>query len=165
MQTTVRPISKVAALLMLACPWMASSAAVAEEDWSAACAQTVVDYAYYRDRPDADGVAELFAEHGEFIIAADKFVGREAIRERIKAAQGGPVFRHLMSTSKIFALDENRAKGVSYATVYAGPAGTLPVVVSEFAALGEYHDEFVREGAECKFQRREFVSVMQPVTP
>lgn len=58
--------------------------------WWEACRQTVLDYAYYRDRPDADGVAALFTDDATFTLGADKFVGREAIRARIQAGVQGP---------------------------------------------------------------------------
>lgn len=132
----------------------------AHDDWLDDCRQTVLDYAYYRDRPDASGVANLFTEQGSFKIGSDVFQGREAISSRVAA--GGPVFRHMMSTIKIQAVSESKATGVSYAAVYSGVSDTLPVTVTSFLAIGEYHDEFTRQGNSCRISRREFVSVMLP---
>ena len=50
-----------------------------------------------------------------------------------------------MSTIRIFPVDQNTATGVSYVTVYSAPPGVN--VVEGFAAVGEYHDEFVRTDA------------------
>lgn len=150
------------------CLWACSLSAILlasqahSTPWWEACRQTVLDYAYYRDRPDADGVAALFTDDATFTLGADKFVGREAIRARIQAGVQGPVFRHMMSTIKIMPVNEREARGVSYAAVYSGAAGPLPVVVADFLALGEYHDEFVRQGKACKIRSREFVQVIVP---
>lgn len=136
--------------------------ATAHGDWLDDCRQVVLDYAYYRDRPDADSVANLFSIGGTFTIGPDTFSSREAIRNRIAAGADGPIFRHMMSTIHIEPLGENEATGISYATVYVAPAGDLPRQVGVFAALGEYHDTFVREGETCKIKAREFVRVLVP---
>jgi hypothetical protein len=134
--------------------------------WSDACEATVLDYAYYRDRPDAQAVANLFTEDAVLQVLGREYAGREAIHERIVAGTGGPVFRHMMSTIRIFPIDADLATGVSYVTVYSAPRGDGPVPVDSFAAVGEYHDEFVRAGADCKIKRRVFVPVfLPPATP
>ena len=136
--------------------------ATAHGDWFDDCRQVVLDYAYYRDRPDADGVANLFTKDGTFTIGPDTFSSREAIRNRITAAADGPIFRHMMSTIHIEPLSPDSATGISYASVYIAPPGDLPRQVSAYAAIGEYHDTFVREGETCKIKAREFVRVLVP---
>jgi hypothetical protein len=136
--------------------------ASAHGDWLDDCRQVVLDYAYYRDRPDADGVANLFTLDGTFTIGPDTFSSREAIRNRIALGTDGPLFRHMMSTIHIEPVSKDEASGISYATVYVAPPGDLPRQVSAFAALGEYHDSFVREGGTCKIKVREFVRVLVP---
>ena len=126
------------------------------------CRQTVIDYAYFRDRPDPDGVAGLFVEDGVFKLGAEVYNGRAAIHKRISAAADGPVFRHMMSTIKILPIDAQSARGVSYAAVYAAAGDELPHEVTDFLALGEYHDEFVLIDDRCQIKRREFIQVMVP---
>lgn len=136
--------------------------------WPGTCEAVVLDYAYYRDRPDAQAVANLFAEDAVLQVMGQEFTGRKAIRDRIVAGAGGPIFRHMMSTIRIFSVDAERATGVSYVTVYSGTredGGDGPVPVETFAAVGEYHDEFVRTGAGCKIKRRDFVPVFLPPAP
>ena len=145
-------------LVALAVPGVVS----AHPTWLDACEQAVLDYAYYRDRPDADNVAKLFTSDGTFKMAQDVFSGRDAIHQRIKDAEGGPVFRHMMSTIHIEQSGEDTARGVSYATVYLAPPGELPITITDFAALGEYHDEFVRQGEGCLIRNREFIQVFVP---
>ena len=69
-------------LVALAVPGVVS----AHPTWLDACEQAVLDYAYYRDRPDADNVAKLFTSDGTFKMAQDVFSGRDAIHQRIGAA-------------------------------------------------------------------------------
>ena len=137
--------------------------AMAHDEMTTACENLVLDYAYYRDRPDADGVAALFTEDATFTLSGDVWKGREAIRKRIAAGVGGPVFRHMMSTIRIERVDASTAKGVSYATVYSAPAGELPRPVKDFAALGEYHDVFKKAAdGRWRIAKREFIMVMVP---
>ena len=127
-----------------------------------ACTDLVLDYAYYRDRMDADPFAELFTEDAQLSVLGRDFVGREAIRERLVEGRGGPLFRHMMSTIRIFVESEARATGVSYITVYSSPPGDLPRPLGPPLGVGEYHDEFVRTASGWKIKRREFVPVFMP---
>lgn len=127
-----------------------------------ACTDLVLDYAYHRDRPDADGVAGIFAEDAVLSVLGQDFVGRDAIRARLQGAENGPVFRHMMSTVRIFVESDDRASGVSYVTVYSAPPGGLPRPLDAPLGVGEYHDKFVRTAAGWKIQRREFIPVFMP---
>ena len=86
-----------------------SSAAVQNISIEQACSKLVRDYAYYRDRPDPQAVAQLFTENAQMHLMGQVYQGRDAIRARTAAGIGGPVYRHLMSTIRIFPLDKNRA--------------------------------------------------------
>ena len=127
-----------------------------------ACTDLILDYAYYRDRPDADAFADLFAEDAELRVLGQEYVGREAIGDRLRNAAGGPVFRHMMSTIRVFVQDDSHARGVSYVTVYSAAGGTLPRPLTQPLGVGEYHDDFVRTDEGWKIQRREFVPVFLP---
>ena len=129
---------------------------------TAACTDLVLDYAYYRDRPDAAGFASVFTQDGELRVMGEAFIGRKALHDRLANAGHGPVYRHMMSTIRIFPKSPRKATGVSYVTVYSAPSGTLPAKVGDFAAVGEYRDEFVLTEAGWKIARREFVPVFLP---
>ena len=124
-----------------------------------ACTALVLDYAYYRDRPDAESFANVFARDAVLVVLDQEFVGRDAIAERLRNAASGPLFRHMMSTIRIFPADDNKASGVSYVTVYSAAAGDMPRALGQPLAVGEYHDQFVRTASGWKIQRREFVPV------
>lgn len=127
-----------------------------------ACTGLVLDYAYYRDRPDADGLAGIFAEDAVLNVLGQAFVGRDAIRARLQGAENGPLFRHMMSTIRIFVDSEDRARGVSYVTVYSASPGAMPRPLGAPLGVGEYHDAFVRTADGWKIQRRDFVPVFMP---
>ncbi len=137
----------------------------AHQDTIEACTQLVVDYAFYRDRPDAEGVAELFSEDATFTLLGTQFKGREAIKARVAAGVGGPVFRHLISTINIRPAEGGReARGVTYVTVYQGQSETLPQTLTKPMVIGEYHDRFVQTDAGWKISERVFVPVFLPTT-
>lgn len=120
-----------------------------------ACRQLVMDYAWYRDHPDAAAYAALFTKDAELSILGETFKGREAITQRLTASSGSTV--HLMSTVRITRLSEDSATGVSYVTVYTAPPGNGPHTVSGYAAIGEYHDDFSRTDAGWQIAKRVLV--------
>ena len=130
----------------------------------AACETLVMNYAYHRDRADAEAVGALFTKDATLTIGADSWKGRDRIIERVRQGIGGPVFRHLMSTIHIELVDARHARGVSYATVYSAPPGNLPRTQEKFLAIGEYHDNFVLTDAGWRIAQREFKIVMVPDT-
>lgn len=120
-----------------------------------ACRNLVMDYAWYRDHPDASAYAALFTEDAELTILGETFKGRDAIAQRLTASSGNTV--HLMSTIRITNVDSHTATGVSYVTVYTAPPGAGPHTVSGYAAIGEYHDEFRKTSAGWQIARRVLV--------
>lgn len=153
--------TSVARIFCVGVMWAGIPAAACADDTQAFlqdCRDVVMRYAFYRDRPDADAVANLFTADAQFTLGADVFVGREAIRARIAAGAGGPVFRHMMSTVFVEPTGAGRARGVSYVAVYAA-AGELPITNTNYLALGEYHDAFVATPQGCRIAQRDFVSV------
>ena len=134
--------------------------AFADSDAVRACTQLVTDYAFYRDRPDANGVANLFAEDATFTLMGTSFSGREAIRKRVEGGVGGPVFRHMMSTINIEVDGSgDSARGISYVTVYQGSPDPTPQPMTAPMAIGEYHDKFVKTATGWKIAERNFVPV------
>ncbi len=127
------------------------------------CRSLVLDYAYYRDRPNAGAVANLFTKDAQLTVLGQTYFGREAIRKRVQAGQGGPIFRHMMSTIRVFVESAQSATGVSYVTVYSHSPGDLPRPIDTPLAVGEYHDVFVRTQAGWKIKERTFVPVFMPI--
>jgi ketosteroid isomerase-like protein len=136
------------------------------QDIVVACTQLVTDYAFYRDRPNADAVASLFTADATFNLMGKQFVGREAIRARVAAGAGGAVFRHLVSTINIEVSNSGEsARGVTYVVVYRGSAADLPQELPERPTIGEYHDEFRLTQEGWKIAKRAFVPVFLSTQP
>jgi len=124
--------------------------------------ELVLDYAFYRDRLEADAVADLFSADAVLIVLGQTYTGRAAIHQRIadsRKLQQGPATRHLMSTQRFFQSAADRAHGISYVTVLGAPGRDLPMNIEGFLAVGEYHDQFVRTAQGWKIARREFIPV------
>lgn len=125
------------------------------DDAYTACERLVLDYAWYRDHPDADRYAALFTEDAELSILGETYRGRPSIRQRLQSASGRTV--HLMSGIRIDQDSATSARGTSYVTVYTTPAGDGPHDVKGFAAIGEYHDEFRKTAEGWQIARRTLV--------
>lgn len=135
---------------------LCQSQSLAEENVFWACSNLVTDYAYYRDQFNAEQFANLFTEDASLTVVNQTWNGRAEIRQRIEDLKTGSTIRHEMSTIRIVPVDDDHATGVSYATIYAAPAGVN--TVSGFALMGEYHDEFVRTNDGWKISKRELVT-------
>lgn len=135
-----------------------------EQQIVAACTDLVLDYALLRDQGDVDGYTGLFSETGSLTLRGQTITGVDAIRQRMREARNGPRTRHLMSTIRIKPVDESRATGISYATVYLAPepADSGPAYVDGFAAIGNYVDEFVRTPEGWRIQSRVFEEAFLP---
>lgn len=146
-----KTLSLVMAITLAAC-------APQDKSIEAACTELVLDYAYHRDRLDAEQIGELFTEDATMSLLGDVFDGRTAIMQRTLDGKSGPVTRHLMSTIRIFPESADSATGVSYVTIYLAPrrGSTNPLAVEGFAGIGEYHDEFARTPSGWKIASREF---------
>ena len=127
------------------------------EDVYRDCINLVTDYAYHRDRYDAQQFSALFTENAKLTVGNQTWEGREDIRKRIEGLDSSSPIRHLMSTIRIVPIDELHASGVSYATIYTSAAGSSST--EGFAIIGEYHDDFVRTEEGWKIQQR----VLHPV--
>lgn len=124
--------------------------------------ELVLDYAFYRDRLEAEAVADLFTIDAQLIVLGQVFNGQQAIHQRIADSRRtgqGPATRHLMSTMRFFKHTADQASGISYVTVLGAEGRQLPMQIEGFLAVGEYHDQFVRTPQGWKIARREFVPV------
>ena len=127
-----------------------------------ACEILVLDYANHRDQSLGERLAQLFTEDAELLVNGQTFVGREALRNRFKAP-ATQTFRHMMSNVQITVTGETQATGVSYALIFAGAIEPqnpgAPIVVSDFLAMGEYHDTFELTDVGWRIASRRFVPV------
>ncbi|GJM14472.1 MAG: hypothetical protein DHS20C12_28750 [Pseudohongiella sp.] len=121
------------------------------------CSNLVIDYAYFRDRYDAQGFSNIFTEDAKLNVLGQTWEGREGIRQRIEGLDKSGTIRHLMTTIRIEQIDETHAKGVSYATIYTSDAGSNST--EGFALIGEYHDDFVLTDEGWKISYRELKPV------
>lgn len=137
-------------------PTNAAAAALEE------CRDRVMDYAYYWDHGDTEGLSDVFTEDATLKLGGETFSGQKAIVERMARSAPGPEIRHLMSTVRITGSADGGASGVSYVTVYMAPAPDqgLPEV-DGFALIGEYHDEFRITPDGCRIAARTLVPVFR----
>lgn len=54
------------------------------------CTNLVLDYAYYKDRPDPENYANIFAEDASLSVGGETWVGRDAIRQVLVDSVDGP---------------------------------------------------------------------------
>ncbi|MDH3642136.1 MAG: nuclear transport factor 2 family protein [Gammaproteobacteria bacterium] len=145
-----------------------SANARAHDDVESACRSLVIDYAYYRDRLDADNYAAVFAKDAVLSVLGNEYSGRETIRQRLVnllETEGKPISRHMMSTIKIIPIDANAAHGVSYVKVYVEPPNDeRPVATNGYVSVGEYHDIFTRTDDGWKIARREYKPILEPAS-
>lgn len=140
--------------LILSCLMLPAAYA---DDVYRGCINLVTDYAFHRDRYDAESFANLFTENATLTVGSQTWNGRDNIRQRIEGLDSSTTIRHLMSTIRIVPVDELNATGVSYATIYTASEGSS--TTEGFAVIGEYHDEFVLTDGGWKIAKR----VLQPV--
>ena len=126
-----------------------------------ACRNLVMDYAIHRDGGNHDAYAALFTEDATLSVLGETFAGRTAIHNRVAMAKDAPATRHLMSTVRITPHGNDRATGISYATVYVAPASDGVIDVEGFAAIGEYHDTFRRTDDGWKIASRRLELAMR----
>jgi hypothetical protein len=86
------------------------------------------------------------------------------LQKRVEDSDPNVARMHIMSTSQITVIDDHKATGIQYVTVYAK---TLEAPVEEgyripldgFAVMGKYFDKYVLTDDGWKFAERK----MQPV--
>ena len=120
------------------------------------CTELIHDYAYYRDLRDPEQVANLFTQDGGMQARGEWSIGHEALKAHVLSDDMSTVSMHLISTIKIFPIDENNATGVTYFAVANEPKaeGGRPATMESFRAIGQYHDKMVRTEDGWKFAER-----------
>ena len=121
------------------------------------CTALSIAYARCVDFRDYDAFIELFTEDGE-LDAGRSMIGRAAIADAMSRRPDELKSRHVLTNIFIDVIDANRARGISYLTLYrhVGPESLTgePIEFSGPAAVGHYEDQFVRTDAGFLFARR-----------
>jgi hypothetical protein len=122
-----------------------------------ACARLVYGYARAADFGDGAAAAALFAEDGVLEMPGGRrFAGRDAIRRRLQEQPAAQVSRHVISNLIVDALDESRARGFCYLTLYRGTRGNEggPLPSAAPFVIGHYEDEYARGADGWRFAAR-----------
>jgi hypothetical protein len=122
-----------------------------------ACARLVHGYARAADFGDHAAAADLFAEDGVLEMPGGKrFAGRAAVRKRLDEQPRDQVSRHVITNLLVEPIDENRARGFCYLTLYRATRGdgTAPLPSAAPFVIGHYEDEFARSGGHWRFAAR-----------
>lgn len=121
------------------------------------CTALSIAYARCVDFRDYDAFIELFTEDGELDVGRS-LIGRAAIADAMSRRPDELKSRHVLSNIFIDVIDADRARGISYLTLYRhiGPESLTgkPIEFSGPAAVGHYEDQFVRTESGFLFQRR-----------
>ena len=125
------------------------------------CAQLVNQFALLNDANDYEALVQLFTEDGVFArptIPDQPMVGRQVILEQFRKRPPRTI-RHLMANTVVTAQSAERATGVCYMILYAGPALAEgekgPPVTDSAPLIGAFEDEFVKVGGEWLFAKRQ----------
>jgi hypothetical protein len=120
---------------------------------------TALSYAYARavDFRDQDALVELFTADAVLTIG-ETLRGQDAIRTWIRARPDEVRSRHIISNVFVDVIDDDRARGISYLTLYRheGPQSLRygPVPLPGPAAVGHYEDRFARTADGWRFAAR-----------
>jgi ketosteroid isomerase-like protein len=120
-------------------------------DWStvalisAACRQTIVEFAHRLDHREFDAAADCFTLDGVWLRHGERLQGREEILATIGKRSEAVVERHLFTTIDVRVLSAERAKCVSYVTILRGSAqpNSDLVAISQPAGMADFSDDLV----------------------
>jgi hypothetical protein len=135
-----------------------------------ACERLVLDFAYFSDYQDPDALGALFTADGRMERpSGDALIGRDAIVKSYRARPGGRVTRHVCTNIRITVESVDRARGLTYAVVYAANANTLAdghfgIPAEPRQLVGEFADEFVKTEEGWRIASRVARFVMHVVT-
>ena len=121
-----------------------------------ACKKTVNAYFINIDQRDPDGVAEQFADAAVLNLNGRIFNGTEAIKGFVSNSSSTPIIHHLTTSQFIFDNDKS-GSGIQYVLVNTVlPAAALNTEADQKVILsGQYFDDYVIDGSDCKIAKRE----------
>jgi ketosteroid isomerase-like protein len=122
-----------------------------------ACLRLVSEYCQLVDHGEAARIADLFTDDGMWMSTE----GRAALRQFFQSRQDdvARMSRHVCDNTLIDVVDADRARGVTYLTLYRndGEPGRKVSPLHGPAMLGEYRDTFVRTPDGWRFERRDLI--------
>jgi len=126
------------------------------------CERLVMRYCHLIDGGDAGRVPELFTDDGVWASPGTRLVGRDQLTAVMnhRQARSDLRSRHVCSTFVCNVIDEDRATGVVYLSLYRSehvPEHEGPVGMSGPAMVGEYRDDFVRTEHGWRIAAREVI--------
>jgi hypothetical protein len=119
-------------------------------------------YCDYVWRNDIDGLVQMFAKDGEFIIAADgKETGAKGQAELREIYEQGLAIepRPFIHNHVIELLSDKKARGRCYLDLRSAKHNM------DIIGAGHYADTYVKVKGEWKFQRRHFTALRFDVDP
>jgi len=113
----------------------------------AACRRLVYTYCLLADAGRAQEAAALYEADGALEIGGKRFVGRQAISERLAGAPPDQVSRHVCANLLVEPLSDRAARSTAYLLLFRSTAQfqgepTLPLLV------GQYEDVFASPNGE-----------------
>ena len=124
------------------------------------CSQLVARFALLNDAYDYDNMALTFTEDAVFTrpTMPDKVMqGRQAIMDQFRS-RPARTLRHLMANTVITVESAERATGVCYMILYAGPPLAQgekgPPLTDQAPMIGAFRDVFVKVGEQWLFAER-----------
>lgn len=124
------------------------------------CRKLSIAYARHVDFKEYDLFVELFAPDGELNVTGTPIVGHEKLEKAMAMRPNSLQSRHVLTNIHIHVIDEDRAEGISYLTLYRhegdsqNDAKEGPREISGPAGVGHYSDKFIRTEEGWRFSSR-----------
>lgn len=114
------------------------------------CTRLAHRFCFLADRSDAAGVANLFTADGRFERGDLRVEGRAAIERMTASRPPGMLTRHLLTTTQVEPVGDDRAEGRHYCLVFVSGAGHNP----ERPIVREYQDRYRLIGEGWRIESR-----------
>ena len=122
------------------------------------CERLVTRYCHYVDHGEAERIADLFAKEGVWRGPGVVMDGQDELRKGFAARQANRarMSRHVCNNLLIDVIDEDRAEGTVYLTLYRhdGEEDRRVSPLEGPELVGEYRDRFVRTAEGWRFAER-----------
>ncbi len=118
--------------------------------------QLVIEYAYLLDHQRWQDVAALCTDDAVLFIRGREIVGQQGLDEWAARRAERPNRRtqHQMTLLRLEAVSEDEVHGTAALVLHVAKTGGGGTYVD---LIGEYRDEYVRDGGAWKFRRRRLV--------
>ena len=127
-----------------------------------ACAALIADYAYYVDHREFGKAVDLFTDDGRIDRPDLVSNGRAEIAAHWSSRPASIVTRHVCSPPSFRDIEQETATAVTYFTLYhLNHDGDGPPPMVDPAALGEFHDSFVKTDDGWRFRLRKVTAALK----